>query len=164
MKKLNWGMIGGGNGSQIGPAHRLAAGLDGHFSFVAGALDHDPAAGRAFAQSLGIAADRAYGDWREMLEGERNRADKIDLVTVATPNATHYEISKAFLQAGITVLCEKPMTVTEGEAEDLVLAPQSFNPGDCFRMVVPLDAPFRDASVDVADVRWQQLLVPEFFG
>jgi predicted dehydrogenase len=121
MKKLNWGMIGGGNGSQIGPAHRLAAGLDGHFSFVAGALDHDPAAGRAFAQSLGIAADRAYGDWREMLEGERNRADKIDLVTVATPNATHYEISKAFLQAGITVLCEKPMTVTEGEAEDLVL-------------------------------------------
>ena len=53
MKKLNWGMIGGGKGSQIGPAHRLAAGLDGHFNFVAGALDHDAAAGRDFAQSLG---------------------------------------------------------------------------------------------------------------
>ena len=121
MKRLNWGMIGGGKGSQIGPAHRLAAGLDGHFNFVAGALDHEPAAGRDFARSLGIAADRAYGNWRDMLEGERDRADKIDLVTVATPNATHHEISKAFLQAGINVLCEKPMTVTEGEAEDLVL-------------------------------------------
>lgn len=121
MKRLNWGMIGGGEGSQIGPAHRLAAGLDAAFVLSAGALDHDPAAGRDFAQRLGIAADRAYGDWREMLAGERNRPDKVDLVTVATPNATHYEITKAFLEAGIHVLCEKPMTVTEAEAEDLVL-------------------------------------------
>ena len=121
MKKLNWGMIGGGKGSQIGPAHRLAAGLDGLYSFAAGALDHDPAAGRAFGQELGLAPERAYGDWREMLAGESSRADRVDLVTVATPNATHYEISKAFLQAGFNVLCEKPMTVTEAEAEDLVL-------------------------------------------
>ncbi len=121
MKRLNWGMIGGGKGSQIGPAHRIAAGLDGYFTFAAGALDADPAAGRAFAVDLGLAADRAYGDWREMLEGERGRADRVDLVTVATPNSTHYEISKAFLEAGINVLCEKPMTVTEAEAEDLVL-------------------------------------------
>jgi predicted dehydrogenase len=83
-------------------------------------LDHDPAAGRDFGQRLGLAADRSYGDWREMLEGERTRADRVDLVTVATPNATHYEISKAFLEAGFNVLCEKPMTVTEAEAEDLV--------------------------------------------
>ncbi len=121
MTKLNWGMIGGGDGSQIGPAHRLAAGLDAHFDFVAGALDHDPARGRAFAQRLGIASDRAYGDWREMLAGEAGRPDRVDLVTVATPNSTHYEITKAFLEAGINVLCEKPMTVTEAEAEDLVL-------------------------------------------
>ena len=120
MKKLNWGMIGGGEGSQIGPAHRLAAGLDSHFTLAAGALDHDAAAGRDFGQRLGIAADRAYGDWREMLAGEQGRADRVDLVTVATPNSTHYEISKAFLQAGFNVLCEKPMTVTEAEAEDLV--------------------------------------------
>ena len=73
MTRLNWGMVGGGDGSQIGPAHRLGAGLDGAFSFVAGALDHNPEAGRAFAQSLGIAADRAYGDWREMLAGEAKR-------------------------------------------------------------------------------------------
>jgi predicted dehydrogenase len=120
MKKLNWGMIGGGKGSQIGPAHRIAAGLDGHFNLVAGALDHDPAAGRAFGVELGMAADRSYGDWREMLAGEAGRADRVDLVTVATPNSTHYEIAKAFLQAGIHVLCEKPMTVTEAEAQDLV--------------------------------------------
>jgi predicted dehydrogenase len=113
-------MIGGGDGSQIGPAHRLAAGLDAHFTFAAGALDHDPAAGRAFGQRLGLAPDRSYGDWREMLAGEAARPDRVDLVTVATPNATHYEISKAFLQAGFNVLCEKPMTVTEAEAEDLV--------------------------------------------
>lgn len=120
MARLNWGMIGGGDGSQIGPAHRLAAGLDGQYNFVAGALDHNPAAGRAFAQSLGVTADRAYGDWREMLAGEKGRSDRIDLVTVATPNSTHFEISKAFLRAGINVLCEKPMTVTVAEAEDLV--------------------------------------------
>ena len=120
MAKLNWGMIGGGDGSQIGPAHRLAAGLDAKFNFVAGALDHNPDAGRAFGQRLGLAADRSYGDWREMLAGEVNRPDRVDLVTVATPNSTHYEITKAFLQAGFNVLCEKPMTVTEAEAQDLV--------------------------------------------
>ena len=120
MTKLNWGMIGGGEGSQIGPAHRLGAGLDGEFSFVAGALDHRPDAGREYGRRLGLTADRAYGDWREMLEGERNRADRVDLVTVATPNATHYEITKAYLAAGFHVLCEKPMTMTVEEGEDIV--------------------------------------------
>ena len=120
MAKLNWGMIGGGEGSQIGPAHRLGAGLDGAFDFVAGALDHRPEQGRAYAQQLGIAADRAYGNWQEMLDGERGRTDRIDLVTVATPNATHYEIAKAFLQDGFHVLCEKPMTMTVEEGEEIV--------------------------------------------
>lgn len=120
MAKLNWGLIGGGEGSQIGPAHRLSAALDGEYSFVAGALDHRPEAGRAFGQTLGLAADRSYGDWREMLEGERNRPDRIDLVTIATPNSTHYEIAREFLKAGFHVLCEKPMTVTVAEGEELV--------------------------------------------
>ena len=120
MGKLRWGMIGGGEGSQIGPAHRLGAGLDGLFEFTAGALDHRPAEGRAYGQRLGLAADRSYGDWREMLEGERNREDRIDLVTVATPNATHFEITKAFLEAGFHVLCEKPMTMTVEEGEEIV--------------------------------------------
>ena len=120
MAKLNWGMIGGGEGSQIGPVHRLGAGLDGEFDFVAAALDHRPGAGRHYAQRLGVAADRAYGDWREMLEGEKDREDRVDLVTVATPNATHYEITKAFLASGFHVLCEKPMTMTVDEGEEIV--------------------------------------------
>ncbi len=119
MSKLNWGMIGGGEGSQIGPAHRISAALDGLYTMAAGALDADAAKGRAYAIRLGIPPDRAYGDWREMLAGERGRADRVDLVTVATPNATHYEFTKAFLEAGINVLCEKPMTVTVDEAEDI---------------------------------------------
>jgi predicted dehydrogenase len=118
--KLNWGMIGGGEGSQIGPAHRLGAQADGLFTMAAGALDVDATKGRAYAQRLGVAADRAYGDWREMLAGERGRDDRIDLVTVATPNATHFEITKAFLEAGFHVLCEKPMTMTVDEGEEIV--------------------------------------------
>jgi predicted dehydrogenase len=113
-------MIGGGEGSQIGPAHRLGAGLDGHFEFTAGALDHRPDAGRDYGKRLGLAEDRAYGDWREMLAGEKGRDDRIDLVTVATPNATHFEITKAFLEAGFHVLCEKPMTMTVEEGEEIV--------------------------------------------
>jgi len=120
MTKLKWGMIGGGEGSQIGPAHRLGAGLDGEFEFTAGALDHRPDAGRDYGQRLGLASDRAYGDWREMLDGEKSRDDRIDLVTVATPNATHYEITKAYLEAGFHVLCEKPMTMTVEQGEDIV--------------------------------------------
>ena len=120
MTRLNWGMIGGGEGSQIGPAHRLGAGLDGEFAMVAGALDHNPEAGREYAQRLGIAEDRAYGDWKEMLSGECAREDRVDLVTVATPNSTHFEITKAFLEKGFHVLCEKPMTMTVEEGEEIV--------------------------------------------
>ncbi|MEM1074641.1 MAG: Gfo/Idh/MocA family oxidoreductase [Pseudomonadota bacterium] len=120
MARLNWGMIGGGKGSQIGPAHRLGAQADGNFALAAGALDADADKGRAYAEALGVSPDRAYGNWREMLEGERDRADKCDLVTVATPNSTHFEITKAFLEAGFNVLCEKPMTMTVEEGEEIV--------------------------------------------
>ena len=106
MTKLKWGMIGGGEGSQIGPAHRLGAQADGLFELAAGALDHRADVGREYGQRLGIAPDRAYGDWREMLTGEKSRDDRVDLVTVATPNATHFEITKSFLEAGFNVLCE----------------------------------------------------------
>lgn len=120
MRKLKWGLIGGGEGSQIGPAHRLGAGLDGYFEFSAGALDHRPEAGREYGQRLGLTADRAYGSWQDMLAGEVSREDRIDLVTVATPNATHFEITKAFLESGFHVLCEKPMTMTVEEGEAIV--------------------------------------------
>lgn len=120
MTKLKWGMIGGGEGSQIGPAHRLGAQADGLFEFVAGALDHRPDAGREYAIKLGIDPSRAYGDWKEMLAGEKGREDRLDLVTVATPNATHFEITKNFLEAGFNVLCEKPMTMSVEEGEEIV--------------------------------------------
>ena len=117
---LNWGLIGGGEYSQIGVVHRMAAPLDGDFRLVAGALDVDPVASRAYGRQLGIDPDRAYGDWREMLASERTRPDRPDLITVATPNATHFAITRACLEAGFHVLCEKPLTVTVREAEQIV--------------------------------------------
>jgi len=117
---MSWGMVGGGEASQIGFSHRSGATIDGKFSLDAGALDIDSARGKDFARRLGIAADRAYSDWREMVAGEVGRDDKIKLVTVATPNSTHFEISKAFLEAGIDVFCEKPMTMTVEEGRELV--------------------------------------------
>jgi len=120
MTKHAWGMVGGGEGSQIGPAHRLGSGLDGLFEFSAGALDHRPEEGRRYGQTLGLAADRSYGGWQEMLEGELKREDRVDLVTVATPNSTHFEITKAFLESGFNVLCEKPMTMTVEQGEEIV--------------------------------------------
>ena len=117
---MNWGLIGGGEGSQIGGTHRIAAGLDGVFRLAAGALDVDAARARAYAIRLGIPPDRAYGEWREMLAGEKSRADRVSLVTVATPNSSHFEITRAFLLAGFDVLCEKPLTTTVQEAEEIV--------------------------------------------
>jgi hypothetical protein len=88
-------MVGGGLGSQVGVAHRVAASMDGLFEFSAGAVDIDPAKSRADGIGLGLPEDRAYGSWREMLDAERQRSDRLDLVTVATPNVTHFEIVRA---------------------------------------------------------------------
>lgn len=118
--KMKWGLIGGGESSQIGVTHRIAAGLDGAFELAAGALDVDPARARDYGVRLGIPADRAYGSWREMLDGEKSRSDRLDLVTIATPNSLHFEITKAFLEAGFDVLCEKPLTTTVEDAVIIV--------------------------------------------
>lgn len=125
MARLNWGLIGGGAGSQIGPAHRLGAGLDGFFNLNAGAFDIDPDKSREFGATLGVDTSRAYGTWQDMLAAESAltpEQGRLDLVTVATPNSTHFEITKAFLEAGFHVLCEKPMTMTVEEAEQVVAA------------------------------------------
>ena len=119
-ERLNWGLIGGGEGSQIGFAHRIGAELDGKFKFAAGALDVDPQRSREYGKRLGLAEDRAYGNWKEMLDAESSRDDRIDLVTVATPNETHFEISKAFLDQGFHVFCEKPLTTRLEEAKTQV--------------------------------------------
>ena len=118
-KQLAWGLIGGGEDSQIGSVHRIAARLDDLFALRAGALDADAGKARQFGEAIGIDPDRAYGSWQDMLAGEADRKDRVDLVTVATPNATHFEIASACLRRGFPVLCEKPMTLTVEEAETL---------------------------------------------
>lgn len=119
-RALRWGMVGGGRGSQIGYIHRSAALRDRYFDLRAGAFDLDPARGAAFAGELGLSSDRAYADYRALIAGEAGRPDGIEVVTIATPNNTHYEISKAALEAGLHVICEKPLCFTTAEAEELV--------------------------------------------
>lgn len=116
---IRWGMVGGGQGSQIGYVHRSAALRDGYFTLLAGAFDIDEARGRAFGAELGLDPARAYGDYRAMFAAEAARPDGIRAVTIATPNNTHYEIARAALEAGLHVICEKPLTFTTAEAQDL---------------------------------------------
>lgn len=124
---LQWGLIGGGESSQIGGAHRIAARMGNAFHLSAAALDVDPARGREYAIRLGVPSERAYGDWREMLEAERKHVNRVDLVTIATPNSSHFDITRAFLAAGFDVLCEKPITNTVEEAEEIVRVARSNN-------------------------------------
>ncbi|MBN3817049.1 Gfo/Idh/MocA family oxidoreductase [Paraburkholderia sp. Se-20369] len=116
---IPWGMVGGGLGSQIGYSHRSAALRDGSFQLVAGAFDIDPERGRRFGVTLGVAAERCYPDYRTMFEVEAGRPDGIRAVSIATPNNTHFEICKAALNAGLHVVCEKPLCFTTAEAEAL---------------------------------------------
>jgi predicted dehydrogenase len=113
---LRLGMVGGGEGAYIGNIHRIAARLDGAWTLVAGAFDVDPERGRAFALSQGIAEDRSYGDYRELIAAESKRGDKVDAVAICTPNFTHYPIAKALIEAGFDVICEKPLTATLADA------------------------------------------------
>ncbi len=116
---IRWAMVGGGRGSQIGYIHRCAALRDQNFALVAGAFDLDPERGRAFGTELGLEAERCYPTYREMFAAEAERPDGIQAVSVTTPNNTHYEITKAALEAGLHVVCEKPLTFTVAEAEEL---------------------------------------------
>jgi len=115
-RKLRLGMIGGGEGAYIGNIHRIASRLDGAWDLVAGAFDVDPEKGRAFALSLGMDSDRAYGDYSALIAGEKDRTDRVDAVAICTPNFTHYPIAKALIEAGFDVICEKPLTATLEDA------------------------------------------------
>ncbi|MEH6650370.1 MAG: Gfo/Idh/MocA family oxidoreductase [Motiliproteus sp.] len=116
---IRWAMVGGGRGSEIGHAHRAGASRDGLFQLVAGAFDLNPDRGREFGGNLGVAPERCYADYKALFETEAGRSDGIQAVSIATPNGTHYAISKAALQAGVHVICEKPLTFTVAEAEEL---------------------------------------------
>lgn len=122
---LRWGMVGGGRGSQIGYSHRNAAQRDGLFTLLAGAFDLNAERCREFGVKLGLEVDRCYANYNELFEAEAKRPDGIQAVSIATPNSTHYEICKAALNAGLHVVCEKPITFTTAEAEELkVIAAQ----------------------------------------
>lgn len=116
---IRWGMIGGGRGAQIGYIHRCAALRDFNFSLVAGAFDVNPERGREFGVNLHVAPERCYDDYQTMFKAEAKRADGIQAVTIATPNFMHYEMCKAALNAGLHVVCEKPLCFTTSEAEEL---------------------------------------------
>lgn len=116
---IRWAMVGGGKGSQIGYIHRSAAMRDFNFQLVAGAFDIDAERGKAFGKQLHVAEDRCYPDYKTMFAEEAKRPDGIQAVSIATPNATHYEITKAALLAGLHVVCEKPLCFTTKEAEEL---------------------------------------------
>lgn len=120
-RKLRMGLVGGGQGAFIGRVHNIAAILDNRAELVAGALSSNPEKAKASAPFYDIPAERAYGSYQEMLEQEARRpeGDRIDFVTVATPNHTHFEIAKAAVEKGFNVVCDKPMTFDLKQAEEL---------------------------------------------
>jgi predicted dehydrogenase len=123
-RRLRAGIVGGGRGAFIGTVHRIAAELDGEASVVAGAMSADPANARASAAAWHL--DRSYDSYAAMAREEKKRADGIDFAIVATPNHMHYPVAKAFLDAGIHVICDKPLAFSLEEAGQFVaLAQQS---------------------------------------
>lgn len=124
MKKLRMGMVGGGSGAFIGAVHRRAAIMDGEIEFAAGALSSTPEKSRESGRTLGLSESRNYGSWEEMLEGELSlpEEERIDLVSVVTPNHLHFPVARAFVEAGFNVVCDKPMVHDSGQAAKLAKA------------------------------------------
>jgi predicted dehydrogenase len=116
---IRLGMVGGGQGAFIGAVHRIAARIDGEFQLVAGALSSDPARAKASGAELGLDPDRSYGSFQEMAKAEAKRPDGIEAVAIVTPNHMHFPPAKAFLEAGIHVICDKPLTSTLADAKKL---------------------------------------------
>jgi predicted dehydrogenase len=116
---IRLGMVGGGQGAFIGAVHRIAARLDGDFQLVAGALSSDPARAKASAAELGLDPERSYGSFEEMAGAEAKRKDGIEAVAIVTPNHMHFGPARTFLEAGIHVICDKPLTSSLADARKL---------------------------------------------
>ncbi len=121
MRRLRYGMVGGGPGAFIGDVHRMAAGLDGLAGLVSGAFSSDEVASREKGRSLGLDPGRVFGSFHDMAAAEaaRPEGDRIDFVVIVTPNHLHFEVAKTFLAAGFHVVCDKPLTTTLEDAETL---------------------------------------------
>jgi predicted dehydrogenase len=123
-RKLRMALVGGGQGAFIGRVHATAAVLDNRAALVAGALSSDPQRAKASAPDYDIPERRAYGSYKDLIASELKlpESERIDFVTVATPNHTHFEIAKAAAEAGFNVICDKPMTFDLAQAEQLAAA------------------------------------------
>jgi predicted dehydrogenase len=118
-QRIRYGMVGGGPGAFIGAVHRMAARLQGRYELVAGAFSSDPQRARAMGCELGLAPERVYGSYKEMARIEASRSDGIEAVVIVTPNHLHYPVARAFLEAGVHVICDKPLTSTLQDAQAL---------------------------------------------
>ena len=118
-RKLRMGMVGGGRGALIGQVHRMAANLDGKIELVAGAFSSDPEKSKLSGQDFFIDPNRAYGSYEEMAKAEAAREDGIDFVSIVVQNHLHFSVAKCFLDAGINVICDKPLTVDLQQAKEL---------------------------------------------
>ena len=121
MKKIKMGMIGGGIGAFIGDAHRRASRICNDFELVGGVFDADYEKSMQFAKNEGITSDRCYKSVDDLIKAESALPadNRIEVVSIVTPNALHYPFAKSLLNAGFHLVCEKPMTMTVGEAEEL---------------------------------------------
>ena len=120
-RTLRFGMVGGGPGAFIGAVHRRAATMDGLATLVAGAFSSDRDKSRTQGRELHLAADRVYDSYQAMAEGEAALPadERIDFVSIVTPNHLHFSVARAFIERGIHVICDKPMTTTLADAEAL---------------------------------------------
>ncbi len=118
-RRVRLGMVGGGEGAFIGGVHRIAARLDDHYDLVAGALSSEAERAKRSGAALGLDPARSYGSFQDMAAAEAKRPDGIEAVAIVTPNHMHAPVAKAFLQAGIHVICDKPLTATLEEAKAL---------------------------------------------
>ncbi len=118
-RRIRLGMVGGGEGAFIGAVHRIAARLDDRYELVAGAFSSNPATSRRSGEQLGIAAERTYDSFADMARQEAARPDGIEAVSIVTPNHMHAPVARAFLEAGIHVICDKPVTTNSDDARAL---------------------------------------------
>ena len=124
-KKLRLGMVGGGQGAFIGAVHRLSARMDDKYEFLAGCLSSTPEKAELSAKELGLDLTRSYPDYKTMAEQESQRDDGVEVVSIVTPNHMHAGPAIEFLNKGIHVICDKPMTATMDDANELMRAIKS---------------------------------------